>query len=115
MPLLRDRSVLAALLCALLHAPAAAAACPEWLLRDMLQRAVPQREISRFCGPPASRSLASPAGPPALGLLDLRVREEGSRRCVPETGAACDTQSPRPQGSPCWCGDAALPREGTIR
>lgn len=113
------RAALAALLLAAAHP--AIAACPEWLVADMEASAVPGPEIARMCGAAPSRSLApaQPAitGQGVIGLLGQEAarRQPPSSRCVPETGPACATPTPRPVGSPCWCGGKEDPREGTIR
>ncbi len=105
------RAVLA-VLC--LGATGAEAACPDWLIADMVARGVPAHEITRLCGAPPARSL----GAPPTADLAPAARPQGqqqSNRCVAVTGAACTTQSPRLVGSPCWCALPGGPQEGTIR
>jgi hypothetical protein len=107
----------AALAALLLAAAPAHASCPEWLVADMAERGVPDREVARMCGPPPTRSLV-PAAPSAQMAPAARPAPEvrQSNRCVPDTGGSCPTQTLRVVGSPCWC---ILPggtyAEGTIR
>jgi hypothetical protein len=78
--------------------------------------------------PPAAFAPApAPAPPPAtlfgaqrgmaLGAMSGASPAAPARsvRCVAERGEACTVPSPRPLGSPCWCGGKEDPREGTIR
>lgn len=110
------RGAPAAALAALLAAAAPVrAACPDWLVADMAERGVPDREVARLCGPPPTRGLAVP-GPFGPAAAPARRETRQSNHCVPETGAACTLRAMRIVGSPCWCilPDGAF-ADGTIR